>query len=146
VAILAILGVIVAAGIASGGQEGALNTTFWALVPPIIAIGLALITKEVYSSLFVGVVAGGLFYANFHPVTALDAIVNDGLISAVAGTAGIFAFLVILGAIVVLLNKAGGSKAFGDWAQTHVKTRVGALLATFALGVLIFTGYSSFFS
>lgn len=112
--------------------------TFMALVPPIIAIGLALMTKEVYSSLFIGVVAGGIFYANFHPVKALDAIVNDGLISAVSGTAGIFAFLVILGAIVVLLNKAGGSKAFGEWAQTHVKTRGGALLATFALGVLIF--------
>ncbi len=112
--------------------------TFMSLVPPIIAIGLALLTKEVYSSLFVGVLAGALFYADFSPVTAVDTVVNTGIVEAVAGTAGIFAFLVILGAIVVLLNKAGGSEAFGKWAQTHVKTRVGALLATFLLGVLIF--------
>ncbi len=112
--------------------------TFMSLVPPIIAIGLALVTKEVFSSLFVGVLAGGLFYADFSPVGALDTVVNSGIIDAVSGTAGIFAFLVILGAIVVLLNKAGGSQAFGKWAQSHVKTRVGALLATFALGVLIF--------
>ena len=112
--------------------------TFMSLVPPIIAIGLALVTKEVFSSLFVGVLAGALFYADFSPVTAIDTVVNTGIIEAVSGTAGIFAFLVILGAVVVLLNKAGGSQAFGKWAQTHVKTRVGALLATFALGVLIF--------
>ena len=112
--------------------------TFMSLVPPIIAIGLALITKEVYSSLFVGILAAGLFYADFNPVGAFDAVVNDGLVQAVMDTAGIFAFLVVLGAIVVLLNKAGGSRAFGKWAQTHVKTRVGAILATFALGVLIF--------
>ena len=112
--------------------------TFMSLVPPLIAIGLALITKEVYSSLFVGVLAGGLFAADFNPVATFDIVVNAGLIEAVKGTAGIFAFLVILGAIVILLNKAGGSKAFGEWAKTHVKTRVGAILATFALGVLIF--------
>ena len=112
--------------------------SFMALVPPLIAIGLALMTKEVYSSLFVGVLAAALFFADFNPITTLDVVVNDGIITAVSDTAGIFAFLVILGAIVILLNKAGGSKAFGEWAQTHVKTRVGAMLATFALGVLIF--------
>ena len=112
--------------------------TFVSLVPPLIAIGLALVTKEVYSSLFVGVLSAALFYADFSPVKAFDTVVNAGIIEAVAGTAGIFAFLVILGAVVVLLNKAGGSRAFGKWAQTHVKTRVGALLATFVLGVLIF--------
>ena len=112
--------------------------TFMSLVPPIIAIGLALVTKEVFSSLFVGVLAGALFAADFKPVTTLEIVTNNGLVSAVADTAGIFAFLVILGAIVILLNKAGGSQAFGKWAETHVKTRVGALLATFALGVLIF--------
>ncbi len=112
--------------------------TFMSLVPPLIAIGLALITKEVYSSLFVGVLSAALFYADFSPVKAFDTVVNAGVIEAVAGTAGIFAFLVILGAVVVLLNKAGGSRAFGKWAQTHVKTRVGAMLATFVLGVLIF--------
>ena len=119
-------------------EAGPYFATFMSLVPPIIAIGLALMTKEVYSSLFVGIVAGALFHADFNPIEAMDAVTKDGLITAVADTAGIFAFLVILGAIVILLNKAGGSKAFGKWAQTHVKTRVGALLATFVLGVLIF--------
>lgn len=112
--------------------------TFISLIPPIIAIGLALMTKEVYSSLFIGILAGGLFAANYNPVKMMDAVVNDGFISAIEGQAGIFAFLVILGAMVVLINKAGGSRAFGEWAKTHVKTRTGAMLATFALGVLIF--------
>ncbi len=112
--------------------------TFWALVPPLVAIGLALITKEVYSSLFIGIVLGGLFAANFHPVAALDDVLNEGIIAAVSGTAGIFIFLVILGAMVALVNKAGGSAAFGRWAKVHIKTRVGATLATFVLGVLIF--------
>ena len=111
--------------------------TFWALVPPIIAIGLALITKEVYSSLFIGVVAGALFYAGFN-VTALDAVMNEGIISSISGSAGIFVFLVLLGIIVALLNKAGGSAAFGRWAQGHIKTRGGAMVATFFLGVLVF--------
>ena len=125
------------------GEDAAENTsnfysTFWALVPPLVAIGLALITKEVYSSLFVGIVLGGLFSANMNPVGALDNVLNDGLIAAVSGTAGIFIFLVILGAIVALVNKAGGSAAFGRWAEVHIKSRTGAALATFVLGVLIF--------
>ncbi len=114
------------------------HSTFMALVPPLIAIALALITKEVYSSLFIGILAGGLFATTFSPLGTMDAIVNEGLISAVSGTAGIFIFLVILGVLVALVNKAGGSAAFGRWAQKHIKTRVGAHLATFALGVLIF--------
>ncbi len=112
--------------------------TFWALVPPLVAIALALITKEVYSSLFVGIVLGGLFAANFNIVGAIDTIINDGLVSAISGTAGIFLFLVILGIMVVLINKAGGSAAFGRWAEKNVKSRVGAQLCTFLLGVLIF--------
>ena len=112
--------------------------TFWALVPPLVAIALALITKEVYSSLFIGILLGALLSANWHPVTALDNMINDGLIASVSGTAGIFIFLVILGAMVALVNKAGGSAAFGRWAKTHIKTRVGASIATFILGVLIF--------
>ena len=112
--------------------------TFWALVPPLVAIALALITKEVYSSLFIGILLGALLSANWHPVTALDNMINDGLIASVSGTAGIFIFLVILGAMVALVNKAGGSAAFGRWAKTHIKTRVGASIATFVLGVLIF--------
>ncbi len=113
-------------------------STFWALVPPIIAIALALITKEVYSSLFVGVVAGALLSANFKPLAVIDNAVSGGLIDAVSGTAGIFLFLVILGILVALVNKAGGSAAFGRWAQKHIKSRVGAMFATFILGVLIF--------
>ena len=112
--------------------------SFWALVPPIGAIILALITKEVYSSLFVGILLGALFYSNFDPITGLDAIINDGMVPAVADNAGIMLFLVILGAMVALINRAGGSAAFGRWAETHIKTRVGAMFATFLLGVLIF--------
>ena len=112
--------------------------TFWALIPPLFAIILALIIKEAYSSLFLGVVLGALFVANFNPVATLDTIVNDGLVAAIADNAGIFLFLVLLGIIVALVNKSGGSAAFGRWATEHVKTRVGAMLATFLLGVLIF--------
>ena len=112
--------------------------TFWALVPPIIAIVLALITKEVYSSLFIGIIVGGLFTANFAPVKAMDNILNEGIMTAVSDTAGIFIFLVVLGAIVALINKAGGSAAFGAWAEKNIKTRTGAMIATFVLGVLIF--------
>ncbi len=123
------------------GEEEANSSmfgSFWALVPPIVAIALALITKEVYSSLFVGVVLGGLMYSNFSFMGTVDAVVSDGLMASIADGAGIFAFLVILGIIVALVNRAGGSQAFGRWASTHVKTKVGAALATFALGVLIF--------
>ena len=117
---------------------GEVQGSFWALIPPVIAIGLALITKEVYSSLFAGIVSGALLAANFAPTGALDTAIGAGLIDAVSGTAGIFIFLVELGIIVALINKAGGSRAFGEWAQTHIKSRVGAQLATFVLGVLIF--------
>ena len=113
-------------------------STFWALVPPIVAIALALITKEVYSSLFVGVVVGGIFACGGSATKAVDHVVSDGLINAISGTAGIFLFLVILGTIVALINKSGASAAFGRWAKTHIKSRVGAQIATFMLGVLIF--------
>ncbi len=116
---------------------------FWALIPPIIAIALALITKEVYSSLFVGIVVGGLLSANlfksgFSITGAMDYIISDGLISAVSDSAGIFIFLVFLGILVALINKSGGSRAFGNWAVKHIKSRAGAMFATFVLGVLIF--------
>ena len=119
-------------------SENRFYSTFWALIPPIIAIGLALITKEVYSSLLIGVVAGALLAANFKPLSVVDNVINGGIIAAVSGTAGIFIFLVILGIIVALVNKAGGSKAFGKWAKKNIKSRTGAMLATFVLGVLIF--------
>ncbi len=112
--------------------------TLWSLLPPVIAIGLALITKEVYSSLFVGIVVGGLLATGFNPIHTVDSVVSDGFIAAVSGSAGIFAFLVILGIIVALLNKAGGSQAFGNWAATHVKSKFGATICTFLFGVLIF--------
>ena len=119
-------------------SESNLAFSFWALVPPIVAIVLALITKEVYSSLFIGIVLGGLFNTNFAPVRALDAVVNEGLIPAVCDNAGIFIFLAALGMLVSLINLSGGSAAFGRWASTHIKSRAGAAIATFVLGILIF--------
>ncbi|MBP5153604.1 MAG: Na+/H+ antiporter NhaC family protein [Lachnospiraceae bacterium] len=112
--------------------------SFWALVPPLVAIALALITREVYSSLFLGILLGAFLYANGNPVTALDTMINDSLIASVADNAGIFIFLVLLGILVALLNRSGGSAAFGRWTETHIKTRVGAQIATVILGVLIF--------
>ena len=137
---LAALLLCVPAFAAEEGAEAAnsMYGTFWALVPPIIAITLALITKEAYSSLFIGVLVGALFSCEFAPVATLDMIVNDGLVAAIADNAGIFLFLVFLGIIVALVNAAGGSAAFGRWAEKNIHTRVGAQLATFALGVLIF--------
>ena len=120
------------------GGNGFVIGSFWALLPPIIAIGLALITKEVYSSLFIGILSGGILAANFAPMATVDNVVSVGLISAVSATAGIFVFLVELGVLVSLINKAGGSAAFGEWAKTHIKTKVGAAIATFILGILIF--------
>ncbi len=112
--------------------------TFWALVPPLVAIVLALITKEAYSALFVGVVIGALFSADFAPVKTVDLIINDGLITALADNAGIFLFLVLLGILVALVNAAGGSAAFGRWAEKNIRTKAGAMISTFVLGVLIF--------
>ncbi len=112
--------------------------TIVSLLPPVIAIILALVTKEVYSSLFIGIVIAALFAKDFRPVAAMDAVLGDGLIGAVEGTAGIFIFLVVLGVLVALINKAGGSAAFGTWAEKHIKSRTGAMFATFILGVLIF--------
>ena len=119
---------------AASGMYG----TFWALVPPVVAIVLALITKEAYSSLFIGILVGALFQCSFAPVATLDTIINDGLVAAVEGNAGIFLFLVMLGTIVALVNASGGSAAFGRWAEKNIRTRTGAMLATFVLGVLIF--------
>ena len=107
-------------------------------MPPLVAIILALLTKEVYSSLFIGILLGGCFAAGARPLAIVDTILNDGLIEAVKGTAGIFIFLVILGVLVALINRTGAAAAFGAWAKTHVKTRIGSILATFLLGVLIF--------
>ena len=114
--------------------------TPWALLPPVIAIALALITKEVYSSLFIGILMGGLLYSNFSfEGTVLHAF-QDGIVASLSDgdNVGILIFLVILGAIVCLMNKAGGSAAFGRWAQKNIKTRAGAQLSSIVLGCLIF--------
>ena len=128
--------IIMAVVVAALGVET--TATFWALVPPIVAIGLALITKEVYSSLFAGIAVGAILACNGSVAAAVNNVVDTALISAISDTAGIFLFLVILGVLVALINKSGAAAAFGRWAKTHIKTRVGAQLATFALGVLIF--------
>ena len=136
IAIIIALVVIVIAAVMT--REAGAAESAWALLAPVIAIALALITKEVYSSLFIGVLVGALLYAKSSFTGTMDAIINDGLVAAVADSSGIFIFLVILGIMVALVNKAGGSQAFGRWAETHIKSKVGACLATFALGVLIF--------
>lgn len=114
--------------------------TAWALLPPVIAIVLALITKEVYSSLFIGILAGGLIHSGFKLEGTVVHTLQDGFVASVADSynIGILIFLVILGAMVAMMNKAGGSKAFGRWASKHIKSRVGAQLCTVLLGVLIF--------
>lgn len=127
---------------AQGDEEPlpAVYSTIWALLPPIIAIALALITKEVYSSLFIGILAGALLVRNGNPVTAFTTMVNDGFIASLSDSwnVGILMFLVILGIIVVVMNRAGGSKAYGEWASTKISTRKGAMGATFGLGIIIF--------
>ena len=114
--------------------------TFWALLPPIIAIALALITKEVYSSLFIGILAGGLLYSGFSFTGTMQHVFVDGMIGQLSDkwNVGILIFLVVLGSMVMLMNRAGGSAAFGKWSVDHVKTKAGAQVATIMLGVLIF--------
>ena len=147
IAVLAAIFCTLVVGVLADGGDAADATssfygTAWSLLPPVIAIVLALITKEVYSSLFVGILAGGLLYSNFAFEGTVLHIFNDGIVAVLAQpdgyNIGILIFLVILGAMVSLMNRAGGSAAFGRWAAKHIKTRVGAQLATIALGVLIF--------
>lgn len=118
----------------------AVYATFWALVPPVVAIGLALITKEVYSSLFIGVLMGGILYSGFSFEGTITHIFEDGMINVLSDSynVGILIFLVILGTMVCLMNRAGGSAAFGQFAADHIKGRVGAELVTILLGCLIF--------
>ena len=120
--------------------------TFWALVPAIVAIVLALCTKEVYSSLFIGIVVGAVFFV-IDPASGasgfsgfLNHLFSDGLVANIADSynIGILIFMVILGTMVALMNRAGGSAAFGNWAKTHIKTKAGAQVATILLGILIF--------
>ena len=146
--LLAVASMILIPGLAeeiteTAGEAEAVSpfvNSFWALVPPIIAIVLALITKEVYSSLFLGIATGALLLNNFHFENSINRLFTGGFIASVTDSynEGILVFLVLLGMMVSLMNRAGGSAAFGRWAQTHIKTRVGAQLATILLGVLIF--------
>ena len=132
------------AGEAEAGEVSNMYATFWSLVPPLVAILLALITKEVYSSLFVGIVVGALFYSNFdlHQayITIFTSETDGGMLAKLSDgwNVGILVFLVVLGIMVSLMNKAGGSAAYGAWARERIKTRKGALLSTFMLGVLVF--------
>ena len=114
--------------------------SWWAILPPLIAIFLALITKEVYSSLFIGIVSGGLLYSGFAFEGTLTHVMQKGFISSIADAynIGILLFLVLLGSLVAMMNKTGASAAFGRWAQTHIKSRIGAQVATIILGILIF--------
>ncbi len=142
---LALMFVMAFAMTAFGAEEEAeyvpaVYSTFWALVPPIVAIGLALLTKEVYSSLFVGILMGGILYSGLNFEMTIVHIFEDGIIGVLSDSynVGILVFLVILGAMVSLMNKAGGSAAFGQFAAGKIHSRVGAQLATVLLGVLIF--------
>ena len=125
---------------AEEAPKPAMYATFWALIPPVVAIALALITKEVYSSLFIGIVVGAIFYSGFSFETTVTHIFVDGIIGVLSNPSnvGILVFLVILGTMVCLMNKAGGSAAFGQWASKKIKSRAGAQLATIVFGVLIF--------
>lgn len=120
--------------------EHSAYATFWAIFPPLLAILLALITKEVYSSLFIGIVSGGLIYSKFDFEGTVTHVFSDGFISSVADAynIGILIFLVLLGALVSMMNKTGGSAAFGRWTAQHIKSRVGAQICTILLGILIF--------
>ena len=118
----------------------AMYATFWSLIPPLVAIVLALITKEVYSSLFIGILIGGVFYSGFAFEGTVTHVFQGGIISVLSDSynVGIIVFLVILGIMVCMMNKVGGSAAFGQWAQKHIKSRAGAQCATILLGILIF--------
>ena len=113
---------------------------WWAILPPLIAIFLALITKEVYSSLFIGIVTGGLLYSGFTFEGTLTHVMQKGFIGSIADAynIGILLFLVLLGSLVAMMNKTGASAAFGHWAETHIRSRIGAQVATIVLGILIF--------
>ena len=138
--ILACSAVTVFAADAETEYVPGMYATFWSLIPPVVAIVLALITKEVYSSLFIGILIGGVFYAGFDFERTVTHVFQDGIVGVLSDSynVGILVFLVILGIMVCMMNKAGGSAAFGRWASEHIKSRAGAQLATILLGVLIF--------
>ena len=133
-----VVGILVIAAVLTKGMD--VYATWWALVPPVLAIILALITKEVYSSLFIGIVVGGLFWANFNFTGTFEHVIVDGIIGSLSDSwnVGILIFLVLLGMMVSMINKAGGSAAYGRWAAKRIKNKCGAAIATSILGMLIF--------
>ena len=137
---LAILLILSAATLSLAETKPALYATGWSILPPIVAIALALITKEVYSSLFLGVLTGACLYAGPNFPGIIKKVVNDGIIASISDSynVGILVFLVVLGMLVSMMNKSGGSMAFGRWASTKIKSRRGAKLSTIGLGILIF--------
>lgn len=140
IALLTVICPVIVQAAEEGEATPAVYATAWALLPPVVAIALALITKEVYSSLFVGIVVGALLYSNCSFEGAVLHTFNGGILAVLCDSynMGILIFLVLLGTMVALMNKAGGSAAFGRWAGEHIKSRAGAQLATILLGVLIF--------
>jgi Na+/H+ antiporter NhaC len=128
------------AGLIVKAKGGELVGTAWSIVPPVVAIVLALVVKEVYSSLFIGIFVGALYYTNYSIVDAIDFTFTGAMVPQLGDSwnVGILVFLVILGAMVVLMNKAGGAAAFGRWAEKNIHSRIGAQIATILLGMLIF--------
>ena len=131
----AVVPMMVVVTFAEDGQSRFYGTV-WSLVPPVVAIGLALITKEVYSSLFLGILVGYLIQTEFNPVAAITSLISD-LGDNIGGNAGILIFLVVLGVMVALMIRAGGSKAYGDWAVEHLKSKKSALWSTFILAAIL---------
>lgn len=138
--ILTLIAVVCVVLLVIARQAGDVTGTAWALMPPIVAITLALLTKEVYSSLFAGIVVGGVLFSGCSFEGTVTHVLEDGFLSVLSdsGNVGILIFLILLGTIVALMNNAGGSAAFGEWAKSHIKTKAGAQLATILLGILIF--------
>ena len=138
IVLFALASVLMTVAFAEGDGEAVSRFygTIWSLLPPVVAIALALITKEVYSSLFIGIIGGFLLQADFNPINAFNLFITE-LGGNIGGNAGILIFLVILGTMVALMIRAGGSKAYGDWAVAHIKTKSGALWATFILAIVL---------
>lgn len=138
IVLFALASVLMTVAFAEGDGEAVSRFygTIWSLLPPVVAIILALITKEVYSSLFIGIIVGFLLQADFNPINAFNLFITE-LGGNIGGNAGILIFLVILGTMVALMIRAGGSKAYGDWAVAHIKTKSGALWATFILAIVL---------
>lgn len=137
-ALLILAALLIAAALTT--TAGSVQQSIWSLLPPFVAISLALVTKEVYSALFAGIVSGGLLYSGFALEGTINHVYSEGIVAVLsdAYNVGILIFLVILGIIVALMNRSGGSAAFGRWAQTRIKNRIAAQLATIGLGVIIF--------